>query len=146
MLDNGTGSNNNGTMTSSLDISNRMNYYNWTATSGTAQTYDIVTQIPVPQDFSAWAASNPLAISSRTSNTSNGTITMELRDSSGTVQCNFTSLSMGSTDSWITNTPNCLSSGTYNAGDYITVRLRMSARSNANVAVGNIVLNYLSNK
>lgn len=146
VLDNGATGNNSGTMLSSTDVTSRMNYYRWTATSGTAQTYDIVTQVPIPQDFSAWAASSPLSITSRTTSTSNGTITLEVRDSSGTIQCNFTSLTMGSINTWITNTPNCLSSGTYTPGDYLTIRMRMSSRSNANTDVGNIVLNYLSNK
>lgn len=146
VLDNGATGNNSGTMLSSADVTNRMNFYRWTSSQGSAQTYDIVTQVPIPQDFSAWAASNPLAITSRTSSTGNGTITLELRDSGGNVQCNFTSLTMGSTNSWITNTPNCLASGTYTPGDYLTLRIRMSATNNANVDVGNIVLNYLSSK
>ena len=73
-------------------------------------------------------------------------MTIELRDSSGTVRCNFTSLTMGSTNSWITNNPACLSAGTYTPGDYLTIRLRMSSKNSAQVDVGNIVLNYLSNK
>lgn len=146
VLDSGTGSNNSGTMVSTLDLTNRMNFYRWSATPATAQTYDIVTQVPIPQDFSAWAASNPLSITSRTNHTTDGVITLELRDSSGTERCSFTSLTMGSANSWITNTPSCLSSGTYTPGDYLTMRLRMSSKNNAQVDVGNIVLNYLSNK
>lgn len=148
VLDNGSTGNNAGTMLSSTDLSNRMNFYRWQSASGSAQTYDIVTQVPIPQDFSAWAASNPLAITSRTTNTTNGTIRLEVRDSSGTIICTHagTQLSMGSTNTWITNTPNCLGSGTYTPGDYLTIRLRMSSASSANTDVGNIVLNYLSNK
>lgn len=146
VLDSGTGSNNSGTMVSTLDLTNRMNFYRWSATPASAQTYDIVTQVPIPQDFSAWAASNPLSITSRTNHTTDGAITLELRDSSGTERCSFTSLTMGSANSWITNTPSCLSSGTYTPGDYLTMRLRMSSKNNAQVDVGNIVLNYLSNK
>ncbi len=144
--DGGAGSNHAGTMLSSNDIANRMNFYRWQATAGSAQTYDIVTQVPIPQDFDSWASSNPLAITSRTSHTSNGSITLQLLDSSGSIRCNFTGLTMGSADTWVTNTPNCLSSGTYTAGDYLTIRLRMSSSNSANVDVGNIVLNYMSNK
>ena len=146
VLDSGTGSNNSGTMLSSLDLTNRMNFYRWTATPATPQSYDVVTQVPIPQDFSEWAGSNPLAITTRTSHTTNGTMTIELRDSSGTVRCNFTSLTMGSANTWITNTPNCLSAGTYTPGDYLTIRLRMWSANSASVDAGNIVLNYLSNK
>ncbi len=146
VLDNGATGANSGTMVSSLDLTNRMNFYRWSASPATSQTYDIVTQVPIPQDFSAWAASNPLTITSRTSHTTDGVMTIELRDSSGTVRCNFTSLTMGSTNSWITNNPTCLSAGTYTPGDYLTIRLRMSSKNSAQVDVGNIVLNYLSNK
>lgn len=148
VLDSGATGNNSGTMVSTLDLTNRMNFYRWSASPATAQTYDIVTQVPIPQDFSAWAASNPLSMSSRTDNTADGTMTMELRDSSGTVRCNFTSITMGSANAWITNTPNCLSNTgtTYTPGDYLTIRLRMSAKNGAKVDVGNIALNYLSNK
>lgn len=146
VLDNGATGANSGTMVSSLDLTNRMNFYRWSATPASAQTYDIVTQVPIPQDFSAWAASNPLSITSRTNQTTDGTMSIELRDSSGTVRCNFTGLTMGSANSWITNTPNCLSAGTYTPGDYLTIRLRMSSKNSAQVDVGNIVLNYLSNK
>ena len=146
VLDTGATGNNSGTMLSSLDLTSRMNFYRWSASPATSQTYDIVTQVPIPQDFSAWAASNPLSITSRTNHTTDGVITLELRDSSGTERCSFTSLTMGSANSWITNTPNCLSSGTYTPGDYLTMRLRMSSKNNAQVDVGNIVLNYLSNK
>ncbi len=146
VLDNGATGANSGTMVSSLDLTSRMNFYRWSATPASAQTYDIVTQVPIPQDFSAWAASNPLSITSRTNHTTDGAITLELRDSSGTERCSFTSLTMGSANSWITNTPSCLSSGTYTPGDYLTMRLRMSSKNNAQVDVGNIVLNYLSNK
>ncbi len=146
VLDTGATGNNSGTMVSSLDLTSRMNFYRWSASPATSQTYDIVTQVPIPQDFSAWAASNPLAITSRTSHTTDGVMTIELRDSSGTVRCNFTSLTMGSNNSWITNNPTCLSAGTYTPGDYLTIRLRMSSKNSAQVDVGNIVLNYLSNK
>lgn len=141
VLDAGTGSNNSGTMTSSVDLTNRMNYYRWTSSQTSAQTYDIVVQIPIPQDFSAWTDSTPLSLSSRTSNTSDGAINFELRDSSGNVQCDFVSLATNT--AWVTHTPNCLS-GVYTPGDYLTMRIRVSSKDNASVDVGNIVLNYLS--
>jgi hypothetical protein len=62
VLDPGSGANNSGTMTSGLDLTNRMNYYKWTTSSGSNQNYDVVVQVPIPTDFSTWA-SNPLAIS-----------------------------------------------------------------------------------
>ena len=145
VLDAGSGSNNTGIMTSSVDLTNRMNYYKWTTSQGTNQNYDIVVQIPLPTDFDGWASSNPLSVATYTSNTTNGTITLEARDSSGTVQCNFVSVTPGSTSTWATNNSACtLSSGTYTAGDYITLRLRMQSPNSGDVRVGNINLSYLS--
>lgn len=145
VLDAGTGSNNTGVMTSSVDLTNRMNYYKWTTSQGTNQSYDVVVQIPLPSDFDGWASSNPLAISTYTSNTSNGTITLEARDSSNTVQCNFVSVTPGSTGTWATNNSACtLSSGTYTAGDQMTLRIRMQSPTGGDVRVGTINLSYLS--
>ncbi|MFZ1483703.1 MAG: hypothetical protein WAS36_01690, partial [Candidatus Saccharimonadales bacterium] len=144
VLDPGSGANNSGTMTSGLDLTNRMNYYKWTTALGTNQNYDVVAQVPIPSDFSAWGA-NPLAISTYTTNTTNGTVTLEARDSSNTVQCNFVSVTPGSTSTWATNNTACtLAAGTYTAGDYMTLRIRMQSGTSGDTRIGNIVLNYLS--
>lgn len=144
VLDPGSGASNTGTMTSSLDLTNRMNYYKWTTASGTNQNYDVVAQVPIPSDFSAWGT-NPLAITTYTTNTTNGTITLEARDSSNTVQCNFVSVTPGSTSTWATNNSACtLAAGTYTAGDYMTLRIRMQSGTSGDTRIGNIVLNYLS--
>ncbi len=145
VLDAGSGSNNSGTMTSSVDLTNRMNYYKWTTTQGSNQSYDVVVQVPIPNDFDGWDGSTPLSISTYTSNTSNGTITLEARDSTGTVRCNFVSVTPGSTGTWNTNSSACtLSSGTYTPGDYLTLRVRMQSPNGGDVRIGNINLNYLS--
>jgi parallel beta-helix repeat protein len=140
------GSNNTGTMTSGYDntSSARMNYYNWTTTQGTNQDYDIVVQIPLPTDFDGWA-SNPLSITGYTTDTTNGTISLEARDSADSQICNFVAVTPGSTNTWTANTTGCtLSTGTYTAGDYITLRIRLQAPTSGNTRVGNIVLTYNS--
>ncbi len=145
VLDAGSGGSNNGTMTSSVDLTSRMNYYKWTTSQGSNQNYDVVVQIPLPNDFDGWDGSNPLAISTYTSSTTNGTITLEARDSTGAVRCNFVSVTPGSTNAWTTNNSACtLGTGTYTAGDYITLRLRMQSPNGGDVRIGNIGLNYLS--
>jgi hypothetical protein len=144
VLDAGTGSNNSGTMTSGIDLTNRMNYYKWTTTQATNQSYDIDLQIPIPSDFDSWD-SNPLAITTYTSNTTNGTITLEARDTGGTVRCNFVSVTPGSTSTWTANNTACtLSAGTYTAGGYMTLRIRVQSPTSGDVRAGNIVLSYLS--
>ena len=86
-----------------------------------------------------------MAISTYTTNTTNGTVTLEARDSSNTVQCNFVSVTPGSTSTWATNNTACtLAAGTYTAGDYMTLRIRMQSGTSGDTRIGNIVLNYLS--
>lgn len=144
VLDAGNPGSNNGTMTSGFDISNRMNYYKWTTSQSSNQNYDVVVQVPLPNDFDGWAT-NPLSVSTYTNNTTNGTITLEVRDSGGTVRCNFASVTPGSNNIWSTNSSACsLSAGTYTAGDYMTLRLRMQSPNGGDVRLGNISLSYLS--
>ncbi len=144
VLDAGNPGSNNGTMTSSVDLTSRMNYYKWTTSQSTNQNYDVVVQVPLPNDFDGWTA-NPLAVSTYTNDTTNGTITLEARDSTGTIRCNFVNVTPGSINAWTTNNSACtLGTGTYTAGDYITLRLRMQSPNGGDVRIGNISLNYLS--
>lgn len=144
VLDAGNPGSNNGTMTSSVDLTSRMNYYKWTTSQSTNQNYDVVVQVPLPNDFDGWTA-NPLAVSTYTKDTTNGTITLEARDSTGTIRCNFVNVTPGSINAWATNNSACtLGTGTYTAGDYITLRLRMQSPNGGDVRIGNISLNYLS--
>jgi hypothetical protein len=147
VLDAGTGSNNSGTMTSGIDLTNRMNYYKWTTTQGSNQSYDVAIQVPIPSDFDDWAASSSLTITTRSSDLTNGLITLEARDSASGVECNFVAVTPGSPNTWATNTSACaltLSGSTYTAGGYMTIRVRLQSPNAGDVRVGNIVLNYLS--
>jgi parallel beta-helix repeat protein len=151
VLDAGTGSNNAGTMTSGYDMTNRMNYYKWTTTNtSTAQTYDIVTQVPIPSDWTAWNGS-VISFSVATTSTTNTSAKVEVIDSGNTAAsgCNLspavTTITPASAPAWATNSTSCsISGGTYTAGDYLTIRIRLSAVNNESIRVGNITLNYLS--
>jgi hypothetical protein len=138
------GSNNTGTLTSGYDNTSgvKMNYYKWTTAVGSAQDYDIVVQVPIPQDFSAWAASNPLSISVYNSDTTAGNIQVEVTDSGHTTAGTMTDITAGSASTWTIKTPSILS-GTYTAGDTFSIRLRLTAPTGADIRVGDIYLNYL---
>lgn len=145
VLDAGSGSNNTGTMTSKLDLTNRRNYYKWTTASGTAQSYDVVVQVPIPNDFSAWANTTPISIDTYTSDTTNGTVTIEARDTAGTVVTgiNFASVTPTATTTWQTKSAGTIT-GTYTAGGYMTLRIRMTSPTGGDVRIGNIKLDYLT--
>lgn len=145
VLDAGSGSNNTGTMTSKLDLTNRRNYYKWTTAQGTAQSYDVVVQVPVPSDFSAWASTTPISIDTYTSNTTTGTVTVEARDTVGTVVTgiNFASVTPTVATAWQTRSAGTIS-GTYTAGGYMTLRIRMVSPTSGDVRISNIKMDYLS--
>lgn len=141
VLDPGSGSSNNGTMTAAIDSTNRMNYYNWTTLQSTSQSYDIVVQVPVPSDFSAWNSTN-VTLSICNSVTTANTIQAEVIDSGGT-NTGFTDITNGSTSCWQTATPSLLT-GTFTAGDFFTIRIRLTSPASGNIRVGNIYMDYLS--
>jgi parallel beta-helix repeat protein len=135
-----------GTMTSGYDSAARMNYYNWTTTQGASQDYDVVVQVPLPKDFSAWDGNTPVTVSVWSTTTTANSIQLQLLDSGGTAPTgyDFVDATPGSTSTWTSFTPSTTISGTYTDGDYITLRLRLKAPTSGNVRIGNITLNYLS--
>jgi hypothetical protein len=145
VLDAGSGSNNTGSMTSKLDLTNRRNYYKWTTTQGTAQSYDVVVQVPIPSDFSAWASTTPISVDTYTSNTSTGPITIEARDTAGAVVSgiNFAAITPTAATAWQTRSAGTIS-GTYTAGGYMTLRIRMVSPTSGDVRISNIKMDYLS--
>ena len=145
VLNPGSGSNNNGTMTSGADTSSaRMNYYNWTTSQATAQNYDIVTQVSIPSGFSAWASTTPLTASVWADDTTANNIQIKITDSANS-STSFTDITPGSTSTWTTKTPSSLFGGTFTAQDYLTITIRVTAPTGKNVRIGNIYLDYLSN-
>jgi len=133
---------NSGTMTSGLDLTNRMNYYKWSA-NGAAQCYDVVVQLQVPSDWAAWNGTP--SVSTYTSDTTNGTLKLEVRDTAGTVETNnnFASVTPTTTTTWQSRPGGSLG-GTYTAGQVMTLRIRMTSPNAGDVRLGNITLNYYS--
>ena len=133
---------NAGTMTSAYDSTNRMNNYNWTSASGTAQCYDVVVQVPVPADFSSWSGTPSIQLEKDATGTA--AYAIQIIPSSGS-DANYGSyVSPGTlTTSWGNMATSALS-GTYTAGNYMTIKVRMTSTSGANVKLGNISLTYNS--
>jgi hypothetical protein len=132
---------NTGTMTASYDATQRMGYYKWTTGQTSAQNYDVVVNVPLPDDFAAWSSTAPTVMVYRTSTGASATMTATRTD--GTA--NFTSLALtpGTLSAWSTLTTSSLS-GTYVAGGTMTLRFHLTAPTNQEVRLGDIVLPYLS--
>jgi hypothetical protein len=121
------------------------NYYEWTTTQTTNQTYDIVVSIPVPPDY---GSSIGVSVDVNTSSTANGPITAKLYDTTGTVVTNWNSctLTPSSANTW-TNKSCAISSGTYNTTGNNTMTLMLTlqaAASGGTTYVGNITVSYTS--
>lgn len=147
VLDAGTGANNSGTMTSGNDLTNRENYYKWTTSVGTSQSYDIDVQVPIPSDFGSWASSTPITVDTYTHDISNGLAQIEARDTTGALEasCNFVGITPTVADTWQSRGNFCTIAGTYTAGGFMTLRIRLYAVSSVTpVRSGNITLNYTS--
>ena len=141
-----------GTMTSGYDSTRKENYYQWTTSQGSNQAYDIVAQIPIPTNYSAWASSTPLTVDVNTSDTTNGTVLGTLLDTSGTAVTNWSTCSLTpSVTGWVTsgagatNGATCdITSGTWTPGGVATLVLQLQAPTSGTTEVGDIVLNYLA--
>jgi hypothetical protein len=140
-----------GTMTSSYVASGTgakpENFYQWTSILGTAQTYEIVVQIPLPSDFGT-ATTPTITVDLNTSSTSNATITTgALVDSNGTSDPNWTGACLTITPAgtgW-TNKSTCTITSANNAANGVmTLTLIPSALSSATMQIGNIYLSYTS--
>lgn len=140
-----------GTMTAGYDSSNRINYYKWTTSQASNQTYDIIVQVTIPNDFSAWAASNPLGISVYSSTTTACSIGVVVVDTAGSNQgataCTgnaVTDITPSSTSTWQVKNPSILSSGSYTPGSVMTIKLRLTSPNGGDIRVGRIYMDYLS--
>ena len=143
----GDGSSNNGTMTSdnNLTASSYKNFYNWTATSGSAQDYDIWVRVPLPSDWAAWTSTAALTIEGWSDTLANTTETVTVYDTAGTADCTAVNFEPGSPSTYADTAPaSCTDTGTntYAADGIMTIKISLSSLSSANARVGRIYLEY----
>ncbi len=146
VLDSGGQSSVTGTMTAAFDSTNFVSYYNWTTSQATAQTYDIVIRVPIPDDWSAWNG-NPTFKDEVSSTAAGQSLTVQsITNSSNATDATFGTYTItpGSINTWTSNSANALASSGYAAGGTMTIRLRLSAINNNSVQMGDITLPYLS--
>jgi hypothetical protein len=137
---------NNGTMTSGLEPVSPYNHnvYQWVTSQAAAQCYDVVISVPLPKDFAQFTGSNDFTLDGWTNNTTDGTLTVAAYSANGTqdTNINYVSCTPGSASTWATCSKTF--NGSYAAGDVITIRVRMSAKTTNTVRLSTITLKYLS--
>ncbi len=146
VLDAGGQSNVTGTMTAGYDATQRFGYYKWTSGLASANTFDVVVTIPVPDDWSAWNG-NPqfktYASSIAASNTVN-VVSVTRTDGSADTTFTATNITPGSTSTWATYSSKGLDTTGYTAGGSMNIRIRMSSLSNSDIRLADIILPYYS--
>ena len=129
-----------GTMTSGYDSTQRENYYQWTTSQSSSQTYYVVVQIPVPSDYSS-----SLALTVDTKISTSATVTGTLINSAGTTDPNWNTCSLtGSTGTWDVGAGCTVTAANYSANQVMTLELALSAPTSGTAQIGDIVLNYTS--
>jgi cytoskeletal protein CcmA (bactofilin family) len=122
------GSANVGQMT--LERSGSDNVFAWRTSRSADQDYDIITRIQVPQNFDSWAT-NGIVLRYRTglAATANNTVTLTVLDTAGSTD--FTSVASASTSFANLTATSADLNGTYTAGGYVTIQIKLLADSTA---------------
>lgn len=129
-------------------------FYSWTTTQGTNQNYDIWVSYTLPSDFSAFSSSTPFSVWTKSSDTTNGTVTLQVMDADrspaycyGGASDTAQSLTPSTANTWEEKTPGTsITSGgcSFSANDRIWIRFRMQAPSGGTTKLGELRFDYYS--
>ncbi|PIR49125.1 hypothetical protein COU80_00020 [Candidatus Peregrinibacteria bacterium CG10_big_fil_rev_8_21_14_0_10_55_24] len=133
-----------GQLTYDRDETNQENYYHWTSTKADLQEYWISAQIRVPDNFSTWDDARPIQLRYRTgtANAADNYISMRMIDTAG-VNVALTGAEQLKNTSWTTaiiTGPEA--GGTFTAGSYVTIFLKLVTTSAGSTDAGYISLNW----
>jgi len=135
-------SNNVGTLKTLYDATNKENAYHWATSKASLQDYDIVTRIQLPQDFVSWGTT-PIKFQYRTqtASTADNQLDVYVLDTNDT-SVTLTGGSALKNTSWTVDNITYTGSPTWTAGDWMTITIKVTAKSTGWAEAGNIVLNY----
>lgn len=138
VLDPGSASDNTGAMTAAYDSTNRRNYYVWTTSEVTTQSYDIIWQFRIPTNFSAWSSGLKMTSMVDVDTGSTGVRLVEFLDASGT---NVITPATEQNTSWVED-EFTITGGSFSAGDLCMVRVRLLADTDENALLHSLRLAY----
>ncbi len=120
------------------------NYYNWTTSQGTAQTYSVYVKWRVPDNFSAWDTTNSIQAYAKRSDATNGHVNIKVFDTANALNNAGGTEVAGAANTWVQNGIN-ISGGTWTVGSYITLQIDITAAATGGISnVGEINLNYFT--
>jgi len=121
--------------------SDEHNYYAWTTTQGTAQNYDIYVRYRIPSDYSTGSMAN-LKFWAWGSTSASEIASLGLYKNSGTA-CSSISNAVTANTTWAESTiASPLGACSIVAGDYITLKIKLTAGTNKIVRAGEINFTY----
>jgi len=139
------GSSNVGRLTYYYDSTNSENAYHWRTTRPTTQDYDVVAKLQLPDNFLSWGTT-PIEFKYRTGTAGTGNnqldFTMVDTASAAATLSNNTGLASTSANTWVTSTNMGITGGTWTAGNWFTVNIKLAANSTGSADAGSIVFNY----
>ena len=142
----GDTTNNSGTLDADRDIVNNKNYYSWTSRKTALNDYDIMVQFQIPEDFTEWQ-NNAITVNYKTEdgNTINNAVQVYVLDTNNTPRHTTAQLANTTWTSAILTAANI--NGTYTAGEYMTIGIKLSSRQLSNnpqsAFAGEMQFNYV---
>ncbi len=141
----GDGSNNIGQLTYYFDATNIENSYRWQTTKTTDQDYDIKVRIQLPDNFNSWET-NPIEFKYRTDTTAAAdnqlALTMQDTADAAVTMSNNTGLTSSVANTWVESTNMTITGGTWTAGGWFTVTVKLATDKNGGAEAGSLVLNF----
>lgn len=140
----GDGSDNVGQLAVSSDNINLKNFYMWTSTKPTLQDYDVIIRLTLSPDFQRWTGSGiVLSYRSTSASADDNKTDVQVYDTNGVpVTLVGSSTSLAST-SWTSTTLTFSGTPTWTKGQEFIIRLKVSARDNYQMQLGDLKLNYI---
>lgn len=142
----GDGIDNVGQLSVSHDNIILKNFYVWTSTKATMQDYDILLRVTLPSGFVRWKDGvNPFEATYRSTSaqSTDNRLDLQVYDTNGvpvTLSGSVTSLA---STSWATTGVEFTGSPTWTAGQDFLVRLKLSAKDNYQMHLGDLRLQYV---
>jgi hypothetical protein len=133
-----------GQLTNGYDETNQENYYHWTSSSASFNTYWIAARVRLPADFFSWDAVNPIEFRYRTADASSAVNAMriEMLDTDGDAVTLTGNTGLAAT-SWTTATiTGPESAGTFTPSGIVTIFVKIGTTNAGNSDAGFINLNW----
>ena len=120
-------------------------YYQWSTSQSTVQDYDAYVRYQLPEDFSSIGVASTFKFwhSDPDGVAGNGDIEWTIWDETGETQCFSTTFQGTTAGVWEQETASTLGSCAWVAGDFVTMRFKMSTNSAAGaIRLGEVEFQY----